>query len=70
MANLDFKQKKWENESRDSIWCDNDEKLSKIDKESQGTEREALKTLSRLNKNKSALWQITVKFQKTKENNL
>lgn len=59
-----------ENESRDSIWCDNDEKLSKIDKEPQGTGKETLRTLSKLNKNKDALWQIIVKFQKTKENNL
>lgn len=59
-----------ENESKDSIWYNNDEKLSKIDKEPQGMRRETLRTLSKLNKNKCALWQIIDKFQNIKENNL
>lgn len=44
------------NKNRDSIWCYNDWELSKIDKEHQGIGREALGTLSRVNKNKCALW--------------
>lgn len=44
-----------ENENRDSIDVVMTE-LSKIEKEHQGIEREALGTLSRVNKNKCAVW--------------
>lgn len=46
------------NENRDSSQCYNNWELSKIEKEYQGIGREALGTVSRLNKNKCALWYI------------
>lgn len=50
------------NESRDNISWDNDWEPSKIDKEHQGRGREALGTLSRLNRNKCLLWHIVVQL--------